>query len=104
MQPDGELIEMYLRSVRAVAGSFSRSSGIPAEDLLQEVACKFIVKWMQIISAREPLPYARVVAKNAMIDLYNEKKRKQAGKMWDVSLDRPLHADSDLTLLDVLEG
>jgi DNA-directed RNA polymerase specialized sigma24 family protein len=99
----GELMNECICKVKQAAWSFSQSSGISQEDLLQEVGMKLVVKWALILDARDPLAYSLRVARNAMIDQYRVVAR-QRKHMKVVSLEKPLGYDSDWSLLDVLEA
>lgn len=80
-------IEHTLLKVRGMAWSFSQSSGIAAEDLLQEVAIKLYRKSEKVLAARDPLPYARTLARYTMIDHYRKvvRRRRIIGRV--MSLD-----------------
>jgi RNA polymerase sigma factor (sigma-70 family) len=70
------LIEM-LQSIRSMAYSFARSSGIDAEDLLQDVAIRMTQKWDMIMGVERPHTYARILARNAMINAYRKVARRR---------------------------
>jgi RNA polymerase sigma factor (sigma-70 family) len=95
------IISQCLDQARNLAGSFARSSGLEAEDLLQNVALRLWTKWDMVVQATDPLAYAARLARNTMINDYHKAARRRK-LAYLVSLDRPLRADSDRTLLDVL--
>jgi len=64
-------------SLLPMARSFSRSSGIATEDLLQEVSIKLYRKADKVRAAPHPGRYMRVLARNAMIDHYRKVARRR---------------------------
>ena len=83
-------IEACLANVRYMAWSFSQSSGIDAEDLLQEVALKLFLKSDKVLAKHNPMTYAKVLARNAMIDQYRKVARRRR-RAWVMSLERCIH-------------
>jgi DNA-directed RNA polymerase specialized sigma24 family protein len=79
-QVDETLFSEMLRNARYDIVSFAQSSGLDRDDLAQEVAMKIIRRWETIITRESPLPYARRVARNTLIDEYNRvaKRRRLA--------------------------
>jgi DNA-directed RNA polymerase specialized sigma24 family protein len=77
---DETLLTEILRNARYDIVSFAQSSGLDRDDLAQEVAMKIIRRWETIITRESPLPYARRVARNTLIDEYNRvaKRRRLA--------------------------
>lgn len=73
-------------SVWGMAWSFSQSSGIAADDLLQEVAIKLYRKSDKVLATCNPMVYAKVVARHTMIDHYRKVARRRC-KVPLVSLD-----------------
>jgi RNA polymerase sigma factor (sigma-70 family) len=75
----GQLVAEYTQSVKFLAYSFSQSSGIEVEDLLQEIAMQFVRKWNKIIVTRKPEVYIKTIARNILIDHYRKvaRRRKQ---------------------------
>jgi DNA-directed RNA polymerase specialized sigma24 family protein len=104
-QARDRLIELCLDAARPIAISFSRSTDIAAEDLLQEVALKLWVKWPLVLGAGEPLGpvgYAKALAKCTLINRYQRvAKRRSIARM--VSLDCPFR-DTDLAYIDLIPG
>lgn len=80
-------IEQCLVSLRWMAYSFSQSSGIDAEDLLQEVALKLFRKSEKVLALPNPMGYVKVLARNTMIDEYRKVARRRR-KLWLVGLER----------------
>jgi RNA polymerase sigma factor (sigma-70 family) len=70
-------IEQCLTSVRYMAYSFSQSSGIDAEDLLQEVGLKLFRKSDKVLAVRNCSGYVKVLARNTMIDHYRKVARRR---------------------------
>jgi DNA-directed RNA polymerase specialized sigma24 family protein len=69
---DEALLTEMLQSIRAMAYSFARSSGIDAEELLQDVAMRMTQKWDMIMGAEQQRAYVRQLARNAMINAYRK--------------------------------
>ena len=89
----GELdgwIEACLVNVRYMAWSFSQSSGIDVDDLLQEVALKLFLKSDKVLAKHNPMTYAKVVARNAMIDQYRKVARRRR-RAWVMSIEGCRH-------------
>jgi RNA polymerase sigma factor (sigma-70 family) len=74
---DETVLAEMLQSIRSMAYSFARSSGIDAEDLLQEVAMRMTQKWDMIMSAEQQRAYVRQLARNAMINAYRKIARRR---------------------------
>lgn len=70
-------LEQCLLSVRYLAYSFAQSSGIDAEDLLQEVGLKLFRKAEKVLAAPNHTGYVRVLARNTMIDHYRKVARRR---------------------------
>lgn len=70
-------IEQCLLKIRGMAWSFSQSSGIDTEDLLQEVALKLYRKSEKVLAARQPASYAWALARFTMIDQYRKVARRR---------------------------
>lgn len=70
-------IEYCTTKMQGMAWSFSQSSGIAADDLLQEVATRLFLKSEKVLYAPNPNAYARVLARNCMIDHYRKVARRR---------------------------
>jgi RNA polymerase sigma factor (sigma-70 family) len=79
-------LAVCVASVRGLAWSFSQSSGIEVDDLLQEVSIKLYRKADKVLATRNPMIYAKRVARNAMIDQYRKVARRRR-KLAMVSLE-----------------
>lgn len=102
--PDVFIQHIQQRS-RYVVRSFAVSSGIEAADLEQEIALQVARKWERIRQAKVPTTYAMAVARFRLIDIYRaQNAQKRGGRRRPVSLFQPLHAGSDLALIDVLSS
>jgi DNA-directed RNA polymerase specialized sigma24 family protein len=98
-------IEHIQRRSRRMAFSFSETSGISTDDLLQEIGLRLWQKWHLVANAADPERYALVVARHHLINLYrSQRAEKRGGRRRPVSLFQPLHAGSDLALIDVLSS
>jgi RNA polymerase sigma factor (sigma-70 family) len=74
---DETVLAEMLQSIRSMAYSFARSSGIDAEDLLQDVAIRMTQKWDMIMGAEQQRAYVRQLARNAMINAYRKIARRR---------------------------
>jgi DNA-directed RNA polymerase specialized sigma24 family protein len=95
-----QLIEMCLHRARPMAWSFAQSTGLDADDLLQDVAEKLWIKWARVVQVERPVGYALAVARSVMLWRYRvQARRREIAPM--VSMDVPL-GESDLTLAELI--
>jgi DNA-directed RNA polymerase specialized sigma24 family protein len=66
-----------IECTRWLTYSFARSSGLEVDDLQQEIEIRLYRKWHLIMGARKPLAYARLVARNCLIDHYRKVARRR---------------------------
>jgi DNA-directed RNA polymerase specialized sigma24 family protein len=79
VQAQEQFIQHIQRRSRRMAFSFAESSGISADDLLQEIGLRLWQKWHLVTKASDPERYALVVARHHLINLYRAQRAEKRG-------------------------
>ena len=78
-QATEELMQAFLSVARPLAWSYAQSSQLEFDDLMQEIALRMYRYWSKILASHEtnPFPYAKTVAQNCLITLYQKQARRR---------------------------
>jgi DNA-directed RNA polymerase specialized sigma24 family protein len=74
---DETLFMDLLQEVRPIVFSYRLSLGTDGEELMQDVAERLLRYWKQVSTSKNPYAYARVLARNVMLALYEKIARRR---------------------------
>ena len=72
-----DFIALMQQKCASLARSFSLSSEIPVDDLLQEVGIRIWRFRHRVFEAEKPVAYSRILARNTMINQYHRTMRQR---------------------------
>jgi DNA-directed RNA polymerase specialized sigma24 family protein len=74
---DETLFMALLQEVRPIVFSYRLSLGTDGEELMQDVAERLLRYWKQVSTSKNPYAYARMLARNVMLALYEKLARRR---------------------------